>query len=363
MSKYQVTIETVKDVLPIENADRIELVKLADKDYQLVVQKNQFTIGSKIVYIPVDGIVPDKMLEQLGLTGRLAGGAKNRVKTIKLKGMPSQGLGFKPGQVEGSEGFDLLEPGTDVTEILGITKYDPEDQLQNPAGYKVRVITNPLPEFVKYYDIEGAQNHKYIVEKLMDVEVDITEKMEGSHFVASLDTNGEFTLCSRQRNLVDKENGDGVRHDWFAVAEKYDLKNKMNNHLNWLHDEFNSFRLTVRGEVCGPKWQGNYYGLKELELFIFEVEIDGEPIPAGAVYSTVKEHIGLKHVPFLFRGYLRDFIGGSSLVERSHGQSEVNKNKIREGIVIRPTWKEMRDDKLGRVIIKQRDPIYLSNEK
>lgn len=50
-------IEKVKEVLPIEGADRIELISILD--WKIIVKKNQFKVGDLAVFIEVDSILPD----------------------------------------------------------------------------------------------------------------------------------------------------------------------------------------------------------------------------------------------------------------------------------------------------------------
>ena len=51
-----VTIQEIKDVLPIEGADAIELVKILG--WQCVVKKDEFKKGDKAVYFEVDAFLP-----------------------------------------------------------------------------------------------------------------------------------------------------------------------------------------------------------------------------------------------------------------------------------------------------------------
>ena len=113
MNEFAVLTYEAK-ILPHPNADKIELCQIGD--YQSIVQKRTINDGDVVAYIPEASIVPDELLEQLGLTGKLSGKAKNRVKAIKLRKVLSQGLIYP-----------MLDrkPGEDVTEELGIIKYQP----------------------------------------------------------------------------------------------------------------------------------------------------------------------------------------------------------------------------------------------
>lgn len=108
------TIRTISDIRPIPGADRIEVAQV--DGWECVVQKGEFQIGQLIVYVEVDSIMPERPEFEF-LRDR-----KFRVRTIKLRKQVSQGLVLP---------MSILPPGKyaqdmDVTEVLGIKKYDPQ---------------------------------------------------------------------------------------------------------------------------------------------------------------------------------------------------------------------------------------------
>lgn len=86
-------------------------------DYNIVVVKGKYKTGDLAAYIPEASIVPEEILKELNLIGKLTGSSKNRVKPIRLRGIMSQGLIY-PAK-------STWQLGQDVTEELGITKYEP----------------------------------------------------------------------------------------------------------------------------------------------------------------------------------------------------------------------------------------------
>ena len=64
--------------------------------------------------------------------------------------------------------------------------------------------------------------------------------------------------------------------------------------------------------------------------------------------------------PVLFEGRLDDYLSGRSLSQASDGETAIvsAKGKLREGIVIKPMIEEWTES-VGRLIIKQRSPVYL----
>ena len=113
------SIQKITALRPIENADKIEVATVLG--WQVVVQKGQFKEGDFCVYIEIDSILPDKpdfefMRER-----------KFRVKTIKLRGQVSQGICFPISILLKATDKDLiLREGDDMTELLGVRKYDPQ---------------------------------------------------------------------------------------------------------------------------------------------------------------------------------------------------------------------------------------------
>lgn len=115
--RHLATIREITTLRPIAGADRIEVAQV--DGWECVVQKGEFHTGEHIVYIEVDSIVPERPEFEF-LRDR-----KFRVRTIKLRGQVSQGLVLPLSILPNGAPADL---GADVTDVLGIKKYDPEAQ-------------------------------------------------------------------------------------------------------------------------------------------------------------------------------------------------------------------------------------------
>ena len=110
------TIREIANIRPIPGADRIVVAQV--DGWECVVQKDEFQVGQRIVYVEVDSQLPERPEFEF-LRER-----KFRVRTIKLRGQVSQGL-VLPMTILPAGDYRL---GDDVTELLGITKYDPQAQ-------------------------------------------------------------------------------------------------------------------------------------------------------------------------------------------------------------------------------------------
>ena len=360
MTELRVKVSQIGDIKPHSNADRLELATLTTSAYQFVVPKGEYKPGDTVLYYPLDAVLPDELIAKLGLAGRLSGNARNRVKTVKLRGEISQGIVSRPEIALDDWDADPAALGDDVSERLGITKYEPPEVFQRDANLI------PLPPNVGYYDLENAENWSLQVERLMDEPVIVTEKLEGSHWWISLDSDDDVSVGQRRFKI--KPNSDGV-HVWHKVANESGLRRKIYMLRAWLsevvgHRWPNGIELlTIRGELVGPGVQGNIYGLTSHDVYLFEIEVNGIPLDAGYFVKACID-LGLKPVPILSliqTQTLREWLNGGSLNKASDGYSMLAPKVRREGVVIKP-YNEMRDDKMGRLVIKQRSPAYLAAE-
>ncbi len=113
------TIQMIKNLAPIEDADRIE--KAAILEWSVVVPKGQFNVGDLCVYFETDSLLPDEpryeFLKENSWDIRYQ---KIRLKTIKLRGQVSQGLALP---LKDFPEIKDIEEGNDVTKLLGIEKH------------------------------------------------------------------------------------------------------------------------------------------------------------------------------------------------------------------------------------------------
>jgi hypothetical protein len=91
---------------PHKDADTLEIALIGG--YRAVVPKGQFKTGDLAAYIQEASIVPDEIIEEMGLTGRLAGSKHNRVKALRLRGIFSQGLVY-PARSHWNEGDNVMD--------------------------------------------------------------------------------------------------------------------------------------------------------------------------------------------------------------------------------------------------------------
>jgi RNA ligase (TIGR02306 family) len=344
MNNAPVTIEIIETVRNHPNADRLDIATVRRLNYNFIVQRDLYSVGDKVVYIPIDSIVPDEILAKIGLDGKLK---NNRVRTIKLRGLVSQGL---VAHVSDFEELNLdMEEGLEVQELLGIIKHEePPELIKNGELHQ-------LPAFVGRYELANAQQYPEIIDGIIDGEVYVTEKLEGSNWWASWDSvNEKYMVGQRNFEIIMEE---GKTHTWISAAEKINAENK----LKYIANLYKAKSVTLRGEILGPKIQGNIYKLDEHKIYIFDIEIDGVPLNAEDFFELCSE-LHIETVPIIYIGYdFKEFIGNKTVLEFADGFSKINNDVLREGIVIKPLI-EQYSYKLGRLAVKVKSTEYLSKE-
>ena len=345
MSNF-VTEVVALTIEPHPNADRLEVARIGD--YQAIVPKGQFVTGDLAAYVQEASIVPAELLEQMGLTGRLAGPNADRVKAVRLRGILSQGL-LVPARAE----WTL---GQDVSDELGITKYEPPvpthmgGTMVGAVGYALR------------YDIENIKRYPDV---LVDGEhVVFTEKIHGTWTQlgvvapqAAHPVLGRLAVTSKglgARDLLFDPNAEAnATNLYLRVARVTDVLGRLG------HRSESTF---VLGETYGV--QDLRYGAdpsrdETLGFRVFDVYV-GSPGSGryldDAELDAFCEEYEFERVPVLFRGeFSRDRVADFTSGRESVSGTQCH---MREGIVIRPT-RERRDAALGRVQLKSVSDAYL----
>lgn len=352
MSFFGVTIETLKNVRHHPNADRLDIASLENCDFSFVIGRDQFKSGDKVLYFPIDSLIPNEILKKLGLEGKLAGKEKNRVKSIRLRNEISQGI---------VASLDLISTLSDrspesITKFLGVTKYEPPAILEKCGNLL------PLPVGLSAYDIEGCERYSSIIEQLLDQNVAVTEKLEGSNFSVTYSPMlNKFFV--NQRNYTIEEIV-GKEHTWWKTVRSLNLLEKIKDiFVQLVLDSPKQEPVTLYGEMCGPSIQGNIYKLNQHTIFFFDIKYGSRYLNFEKfVFFTNKYNI--QTVPILWNNNtLRKFLDGKSVKEASNGKSILNNNTRREGIVIKPYFEQFCPELSGRMILKQRSPEYLAQSE
>ena len=329
MERNLATIRRIKEIKPIEGADAIELAVV--DGWQVVVAKNVgHQVGDLVVYCEIDSFLPiEPEFEFLRKSSYKKMGDQEgfRLKTIKLRGQISQGL-ILPYSVipiaQFATAADLPE-GMDVSEMLGIVKYEPPI----PAHLAGKV-KGSFPSFLRKTDEERIQNlEKEYTEWTLSSKHQFyaTEKLDGSSFTCYI-KNGEFGVCSRNMDLLETED-----NTFWAVARKLDLENKLRSFGK---------NICFQGEMVGSGIQGNHYNMKDQTVFFYNIFLIDEREYVGYdEFRNMLFDLDLACVPVL--SYPFNFPADSeaafptvsALLRSAEGKSVLNDKVEREGLVIR----------------------------
>jgi RNA ligase (TIGR02306 family) len=356
MSDFCVNKRKVREVKHHPYADRLDICKIEDTEYQFINIRDDLKIGDYIVYFPEDSIIPDEILDLINLKGRLSGKGKNRCKAIRLRGECSQGLIIPSKRIEEYLGREIIE-GEDLTKSLGVIKYEPPVTLTSIGNL------HPLPKGVITYDIENVENYGRAIDFLIrdNIEVVITEKIEGTNVSIHYSKEDEKVIISTHHHAIEEIENTEKENFYCSAVRKLSLDKKVLD----LAREFSADKVTIYGELIGPSIQKNIYKLQDMTIKCFDILVDDSFVNFNVKIETFR-NLNIDMVPILFRGTLSDFIrqnDNKSLVEICRGKSSLCDETYREGIVITPVYElEMPPlcKKTGRLILKQKDPIYLS---
>ncbi len=323
------SIQKIKEIEAIEGADAIE--KAYVLGWQLVIRKGEFSVGDLCVYCEIDSIMPDKPeFEFVRAKG-------NRIKTIRLRGQISQGICFPLSVLP--EGTEMTE-GLDVTDILGVTKFEPPIPA-NLAG----TVKGMFPSFIPKTDETRVQVLEKVLTAYAGTVCYVTEKLDGSSVTFYL-KDGEFGVCSRNLDLAFSEDNSMWK---FAIANKLEDKLKALNR-----------NLALQGEIIGEGIQKNKYKLKGQSIYFFNIfDIDAYSYFSLQEVKALLGDLDLNMVPVLEENYLLES-NVEALVAKSKLKSVLNKDTIAEGIVIRPVEEKIdRNVMQGRMSFKAINPDFL----
>lgn len=323
------TIRRIDELNPIEGADKIEVATVGG--WRVVCQKGLYTIGDLAVYCEIDSFIPSTVAPFLTKDGHYPknyeGVDGERLRTVKLRGQISQGLLLPVQKTEHNAfyihqdqpspfGFmKIVDEGDDVSEFLGIVKYEPPVSAQL-AG----VAKGNFPDKIPKTDQERVQNLKKEIDQSVGKSFEVTEKLDGSSMTVYL-IDGVFGVCSRNLDLKESEG-----NTFWRVARELDLETKMRD----IGDNF-----AVQGELIGEGIQKNPYAIKGQKFYVFDIYdiVLGEYMkPEDCQLNTAA--MGLKHVPIIIgTGSVNHTI--DELLELAEGKSELNVKTEREGLVFK----------------------------
>jgi len=316
------SIQQIKYVKPILDADSIETVGILG--WECVSKKGEFKTGDRCVYFEIDSLLPEiQEFEFLRKGCWNESFKKFRLKTIKLRKQLSQGLALPITVFPNLARFSI---GDDVTDILGVEKYEPPI----PAAIigDAKSFSWPIS---KTDEIRVQLNDEYqFIESLSGQPYYISLKLDGTSSTFLIDPKDEtFHVCGRNYSYKKSDN-----HSFWKIADRYNIE-------QGLRDLWNEGRqIALQGEVVAPGVQKNPLGLPIADLYVFNVvDISTNSRLCLDESLHIVERLGLKFVPVLEKGESFDYTV-DDLLELAQGKyidhfPSAKSSQEREGIVIR----------------------------
>lgn len=317
MTRKLASIRKIKEILPIPNVDAIELA-VVDGWRVVIAKKDGFTVGNLVIYCEIDSWIPEEVAPFLskGQKPRVFNEIKGeRLRTVKLRGQISQGL-ILPLALLG-ETVSVKE-GDDVSDILGIVKWEPPVSVQ-VAGY----VRGPVPWYIPETNQDRVQNipDAITVGNLRKLRYEVTEKLDGMSMTVYVNKDeDDLGACSHHCNLKQSD----VNIFWIVEA-KQDLINKIKQ---------SGLDLALQGELIGEGIQKNRYGIKGHRFMLFDIY----DIRSGKYWRPEKRVqfarvYDIPHVPVIDHDYVNT-LNIEGLLDLADGMSVLT-NTPREGLVFK----------------------------
>lgn len=388
MTRKLASIQKILNIRPIEGADKIEVATILG--WECIVMKNEFKVGDLVCYFEIDSLIP--LEEKFKFLEKFCATKKNdddsigyRIKTIRMRKQISQGL-VLPCSILVNEDKETIsvEEGMDVTDYLGVKLYQPPI----PATMKGLVKGN-FPSFIPKTDETRVQLLQNVLTRNKGTKCYITEKIDGTSVTFYLkrceECNGtgktketttedgtpattlcgvckatgfRFGVCSRNLELIETE-----ENLYWKTAREFQIEERMRG-LSITSILGKEEGFAIQGEIYGTNIQNNPLKIADKRLAIFNVfDITRYSYYDYEGFRLIVDRLGLNTVPILNENYIiNDNI--NELVELSKGKSVINKERLREGIVIRPLTEKV-DLQMssgfgnGRFSFKVINPDYL----
>ena len=353
------TIQRVQALHEIKGADFIEICQI--NGWQCITKKGEVNVNDLVIYFEIDSFLPDNDYFSF-LPKKTTYEAKQgyRLKTIKLKKALSQGLVLPISHFKNHISvLTKMKEGDDVTEILGVIKYDPETQVYaGKPGMKVGKARGNFPSQIPKTNQERIQNLVTYFSSMTDEEFEETLKLDGSSmtcykvayntsrwekfkaFFGFKHPENHFGVCSRNLELKRTANATQTfdnqgkvsvydQSDFWSTALKHDIESKL------------PAGYAIQGELIGPKIQANHEKVPELEYYVFDVF----NINTG-LYLLPQERRefcalhNIPHVPVVNTHFKPLQLSLDNLLKHVEGQS-MNPGTISEGRVYKHTSKQL----------------------
>lgn len=257
------SIQRIWKIEPIEGADKIELAFVLG--WQCVVNKGQFKPMDLAVYFEIDSFLPIRdefeFLRTSSYRKNDILGEGFRLKTMRFRGQISQGLLLPLGQFNELDTYS--EIGTDVSEALGVRKWEVEEKITTGG-----TIIGELPIDVPHTDETRVQAEPELINDFKGLDYYISTKMDGSSHSISIDDDG-FHVTGH--NYEYKNDGKSA---FYELINSRGIEAKLMDY----YKNNNLSMITIQGELCAPSIQKNRLKLTKPEWYVFTIRVNGNRV-------------------------------------------------------------------------------------
>lgn len=301
-------VRKVSGVLDIPSATSI--CQYVVDGWKVVDTIGKYSVGDLVIMCEIDSWIPTSVAPFLTKPGKFPkeylGVQGERLKTIRLRGALSQGLLLQNN--------GPYEEGEDVTEFLGITKWESAED----AG-TVRNAKGSFPVFLQKTDQSRVQNLTREIAERAGESFEVTVKIDGSSLTA-YHYNGEVGVCSRNIELKEDEG-----NAFWSIVRKERLLEKLT--------AFGG-NLAIQGELIAPNIQSNHENVTKPEFHCFSIfDIDKQEYLCPTFRRAVCDRLGIPHVKVVDENFIL-YHNVDQLLEMAEGEG-MNPNVKREGIVFK----------------------------
>jgi len=307
------SVENIKNLEKHPNADLLDIAEVLG--WQTVVKKDIHKIGDKVIFIPIDTILPKTSWSE-DFTDKENPNKPIRIKNIKLRGHYSSGI-ILP--IKLFPEFINYEGGTDVGDMLGIQKYIKEI----PANLSGESSGDFPTSIISKTDEDNGLSNLELVEKVLSHNfITITQKYDGSSITIIVENGEIVNVCSRNLSKKDTENS-----TFWNAAKKLYIPS------GWTG--------CIQGELCGNGIQSNRMGLENIEIYVFQIMCEYQYFSYEKMKEFCENELKCKVVPLVLtlenEANVKMWTNPlKKLQELADKQLYPNKKQA-EGIVVRPS--------------------------
>lgn len=339
------SIQRVLQIEAIPGADMIE--KITILWWHLVAKKWEFKVWDLCVYFEIDSLLP--VIPLFDFLSKWNTPKKTlldnwetvegyRLKTIKLRWVISQWLALQTNLFKELDGINL-EEWMDVTELLGIYKYEPPIPPELTG-----VMKWVFPAFLPKTDEPRIQSHIDLLDKHRGKKFFVTEKLNWTSYTIYVN-NWEVWVCWRNIEFCewDITQWKVAKNVW--LVEKLQKLNK-NISLQW--------------ELVWEWIQWNDLSIKWHSVRFFNaIDIDTGKYFNYEDFINITNELEIPTVPVIDIITL-NFNDIDEIVEYATRKSVINPKVWAEWVVFRPLIEE-NDDNIWRLSFKCINPQFLLN--